>query len=166
MQGTLKLIVSCYSYILMHSWLHIIITFLSLQALWLGWTNSSGMDCPCSFKAAKKIPVYPDTDHTKKHTGGFYQAYKNLAFYWILNAGHMVRVCEGWGWGWDVRGLCVCVCVDILFLYCNSITVYKHHSINYVEVCIYRYQLTTETLPSPCCGGSSLADHKQCIDCI
>ncbi|XP_064406192.1 retinoid-inducible serine carboxypeptidase-like isoform X2 [Halichondria panicea] len=28
------------------------------------------------------------------------------------------------------------------------------------------YQLTTETLPSPCCGGSSLADHKQCIDCI
>ena len=48
MQGTLKLIgiiISCYSYILMHSWLHIIITFLSLQALWLGWTNSSGLDC-------------------------------------------------------------------------------------------------------------------------
>ncbi|XP_064406187.1 retinoid-inducible serine carboxypeptidase-like isoform X3 [Halichondria panicea] len=48
-----------------------------------------------SFKAAKKMPVYPDTDHTKKHTGGFYQAYKNLAFYWILNAGHMVPADNG-----------------------------------------------------------------------
>ena len=64
-----------------------------------------------SFKAARKVPVYPDTDHTKKHTGGFYQAYKNLAFYWILNAGHMVRVCKESGGcgvceGWEGCEVC------------------------------------------------------------
>ena len=44
-----------------------------------------------NFKAAKRTPVYPDTDPTKMHTGAFYQAYKNLGFYWILEAGHMVK---------------------------------------------------------------------------
>ncbi len=59
--------------------------------LWMDKLKWSGM---ANFKAAKKVPVYPDTDHTKQLTGGFYQSYRNLAFYWILNAGHMVRLCE------------------------------------------------------------------------
>lgn len=57
----------------------------------LAWMDKLQWSGLTNFKAAKKVPFYPDTDHTKKQTGGFYQAYHNLAFYWILNAGHMVR---------------------------------------------------------------------------
>ena len=54
----------------------------------LTWSNLS------KFKAANRTPVYPLTDPTRTNTGAFYQAYQNLAFYWILKAGHLVSMCS------------------------------------------------------------------------
>ena len=43
------------------------------------------------FLAASRTPVYADTTHqTAGYTDGFHQAFHNMEFYWILNAGHMV----------------------------------------------------------------------------
>ena len=67
----------------------------------IAWMSKLKWPGLADFKTAKRTPVYPDTYPSKKRTGAFYQAYKNLAFYWILNAGHMVSGC-----------MCVCLGVE------------------------------------------------------
>ena len=42
--------------------------------------------------SAKRVPLYPPSGKAKKSTGAFHQAYKNLQFFWIMKAGHMVSV--------------------------------------------------------------------------
>lgn len=43
------------------------------------------------FKQLKWKAVYSDPESSE--TSAFVKSYKNLAFYWILRAGHMVRPC-------------------------------------------------------------------------
>ena len=45
-----------------------------------------------AFMATSRVPLYPPSGKATKTTGAFYQSYKNLQFFWILNAGHMVCV--------------------------------------------------------------------------
>lgn len=45
----------------------------------LSWPGMKG------FRATDKKPLV-----AQGHTAGFYKAYKKLAFFWVLNAGHMV----------------------------------------------------------------------------
>ena len=42
------------------------------------------------FRQLKWKPLH--SDPTSSETSAFVKSYKNLAFYWILRAGHMVRV--------------------------------------------------------------------------
>jgi hypothetical protein len=40
------------------------------------------------FQAARRLPVRQHDDQTAL----FYREYKTLSFYWIMRAGHMVRI--------------------------------------------------------------------------
>jgi serine carboxypeptidase 1 len=54
---------------------------------WMRKLTWSGMK---EFQEAKKIPLYPPSGEADKNTGGFLQYHRNLYFYWIVDAGHMV----------------------------------------------------------------------------
>ncbi|KAL5473680.1 hypothetical protein EMCRGX_G028196 [Ephydatia muelleri] len=56
----------------------------------LQWINKLPWSGLKDFLAAARVPLYPPSGEATKDTGAFYQAYQNLHFYWILNAGHMV----------------------------------------------------------------------------
>ena len=44
------------------------------------------------FNSTQRVPLYPPSGKNEKRTGAFYQSYMNLNFFWILKAGHMVRI--------------------------------------------------------------------------
>ena len=46
--------------------------------------------------AATRVPLYPPSGVATKNTGAFLKQYQNLAFVWVLNAGHMVSGCGQW----------------------------------------------------------------------
>ena len=45
-----------------------------------------------NFLAAQRIPLYAPSKEATKNTGAFFQTYANFYFYWIMDAGHMVRL--------------------------------------------------------------------------
>lgn len=54
---------------------------------WINRLEWSGLN---NFLNAPHVPLYPPSGEATQNTGAFYQAFQNLHFYWILNAGHMV----------------------------------------------------------------------------
>ena len=57
---------------------------------WIEKLKWSGLP---DFLAAPRTPLYADTTHQAAgYTDGFHQAFHNMEFYWILNAGHMVNM--------------------------------------------------------------------------
>ena len=57
----------------------------------MAWIDKLKWEGLSDFKAAKRVPVYATSAHEQvSETDGFVQEYKNMVFYWILNAGHMV----------------------------------------------------------------------------
>ena len=55
------------------------------------WPGLRGVE---EFLNADRRPLYPPSGMATLNTGAFIQSYKNLVFYWILKAGHMVRDCR------------------------------------------------------------------------
>ena len=58
------------------------------------------------FQKAEKTPLYAPSGLATRNTGAFLQHYKNLYFYYVLDAGHMVGriVCVS---------ILLCVCVSM-----------------------------------------------------
>ncbi|XP_065898511.1 retinoid-inducible serine carboxypeptidase-like isoform X2 [Dysidea avara] len=57
----------------------------------LAWVEKLKWNGLPDFLAAPRTPLYADTTHKASgYTDGFHQAFHNMEFYWILNAGHMV----------------------------------------------------------------------------
>lgn len=58
---------------------------------WVEKLKWSGLE---EFLNADRRPLYPPSGRATHNTGAFVQSYKNMVFYWILKAGHMVRDCS------------------------------------------------------------------------
>ena len=54
---------------------------------WMRKLTWSGLE---EFQKAKKTPLYAPSGLATRNTGAFLQQYKNLHFYYVLDAGHMV----------------------------------------------------------------------------
>jgi len=54
---------------------------------WVEKLKWSGLE---EFLNADRRPLYPPSGRATHNTGAFVQSYKNMVFYWILKAGHMV----------------------------------------------------------------------------
>jgi len=57
----------------------------------LAWVEKLKWSSLEEFLNADRRPLYPPSGRATHNTGAFVQSYKNLVFYWILKAGHMVR---------------------------------------------------------------------------
>lgn len=55
---------------------------------WVDRLKWSGLP---AFKKAERVALYPPSGEADLNTGAFLQEYQNFHFYWILDAGHMVR---------------------------------------------------------------------------
>ncbi|MGH0190240.1 UNVERIFIED_CONTAM: hypothetical protein FKN15_043479 [Acipenser sinensis] len=75
------------------------------QEVWVKKLKWPGL---ASFSKMKWTPLYVSADQSD--TAAFYKSYENLAFYWILKAGHMVRetgfVCRVQVMKWNELPLC------------------------------------------------------------
>ena len=69
----------------------------------LQWLSTLKWPYLKDFMSSKRVPLYPPSGKAKRSTGAFYQAYKNLQFFWILKAGHMVSIAVGIMLGCSIR---------------------------------------------------------------
>ncbi|RDD47920.1 Retinoid-inducible serine carboxypeptidase [Trichoplax sp. H2] len=56
------------------------------------WVNKLKWKYLSQYKKSKRVPIYASGS---RETGAFYKSYKNLSFYWIMKAGHMVPADNG-----------------------------------------------------------------------